>query len=231
MHLLFLYNRKEHVPSLIRSWSLNFLIISIRCSWHEFINIQSMGMAVMLEEIINYVHSLQNQVEVTLPWKNLVQTFLLFHLVVPSTSMFGLTLFSKPSFSPWSLPLPAVLMTWKISQNLPGRLRCSYINLLNLDQLIFALIINMFNCSWLDNLVTIYMSWCMSKVTDSELSILQGTNSTDDAQETQKWSRERFGEITTCFHSTWSSIWLHFWQLLFVAIKHMDMLPSYHPLS
>ena len=64
---------------------------------------------------------------------------------------------SKPSFSPWSLPLPVVLMTWKISQNLPRRLRCSYINFLNLDQLIFSLIINMLNCSWLDNLVT--MCW------------------------------------------------------------------------
>lgn len=32
---------------------------------HEWVNLQDMGMAGMLEEIINYVHSLQNQVEVS----------------------------------------------------------------------------------------------------------------------------------------------------------------------
>uniref|UniRef100_A0A6M2ERI7 BHLH domain-containing protein n=1 Tax=Populus davidiana TaxID=266767 RepID=A0A6M2ERI7_9ROSI len=82
---------------------------------------KSMGMAVMLEEIINYVHSLQNQVE-----------FLSMELAAASCSndLKNLTESSKKA---------------------------------------------------------------------------QGTNATDDAQETQKWSRERFGEIT-CFHSTWSSI-------------------------
>eukprot|EP00258_Populus_trichocarpa_P038916 XP_024454935.1 transcription factor BEE 1 [Populus trichocarpa] len=80
---------------------------------------KSMGMAVMLEEIINYVHSLQNQVE-----------FLSMELAAASCSndLKNLTESSKKA---------------------------------------------------------------------------QGTNSTDDAQETQKWSRERYGEIT-CFHSTWS---------------------------
>ncbi|KAH9739347.1 transcription factor BEE 1 [Citrus sinensis] len=33
------------------------------CHKHEWVNVQDMGMAGMLEEIINYVHSLQNQVE------------------------------------------------------------------------------------------------------------------------------------------------------------------------
>ncbi|KAJ7000566.1 transcription factor BEE 3-like [Populus alba x Populus x berolinensis] len=83
---------------------------------------KSMGMAVMLEEIINYVHSLQNQVE-----------FLSMELAAASCSN------------------------------------------------------------------------DLKNLTESSRKA-QGTNSTDDAQETQKWSRERFGEITTCFHSTWSSI-------------------------
>lgn len=83
---------------------------------------KSMGMAVMLEEIINYVHSLQNQVE-----------FLSMELAAASCSN------------------------------------------------------------------------DLKNLTESSRKA-QGTNSTDDEQETQKWSRERFGEITTCFHSTWSSI-------------------------
>ncbi|XP_011021250.1 PREDICTED: transcription factor bHLH75-like [Populus euphratica] len=79
---------------------------------------RSMGMAVMLEEIINYVHSLQNQVE-----------FLSMELAAASSS-----------------------------------------NDLN-------------------------------NVTESSKRA-QGTDSTE-AQKTQKWLRERYGEIT-CFHSAWS---------------------------
>ncbi|KAJ6368371.1 hypothetical protein OIU77_021243 [Salix suchowensis] len=80
---------------------------------------KSMGMAVMLEEIINYVHSLQNQVE-----------FLSMELAAASCSN------------------------------------------------------------------------DLKNITESSKKA-QGTNSNEDAQETQKWLRERYGEIT-CFHSTWS---------------------------
>lgn len=79
-------------------------------------NSQTMGMAVMLDEIINYVHSLKNQVEViklkikrrcnhddavVLMFKSLAINFFFF-------SLFSL----KFSFFPWSLRLHVLPITW-----------------------------------------------------------------------------------------------------------------------
>jgi hypothetical protein len=66
------FSIKSNIIKALTSWSRVLIssfyfihsILFGKISWYESMNVQSMGMAVMLEEIINYVHSLQNQVEV-----------------------------------------------------------------------------------------------------------------------------------------------------------------------
>lgn len=81
--------------------------------------LQTMGMAVMLDEIINYVQSLQNQVEVS--WKLKLESF--SYLSVASRKIEShLTFFFcfrfRFSFFPWSWLQPADFMTSIQSQML-----------------------------------------------------------------------------------------------------------------
>lgn len=82
------------------------------CSKHESVNLQAMGMAGMLEEIINYVHSLQNQVEVNQIY---IRIHFMIVLFVSSQQLlqqqFWTNFSSSPEFSffRWSL-LPLVLL-------------------------------------------------------------------------------------------------------------------------
>ena len=85
-----------------------------------------MGMAVMLDEIINYVHSLQNQVDVSWFFKlyrKTHSTLKRFFYYYPDTDK-SLLLFFQLSFYPWSSLQQAHFMTSMPRQMLSRQCRC-----------------------------------------------------------------------------------------------------------